>query len=458
MMQLFKQLIKTEINKKPENKKLKKQLIAFFACQEFSRKCGDWTIIPFQPVINNGFFTNNGLFMIKHICAEFLNDNSFICGGAITSLIMGKWFSDVDIFYTSEDAFEAFEKYRKFYHYETKNSITINYKCPSPNNTHLEIFCNIKIQFIKRIYKNLGQILGGFDLDACRLAMDNTGQIFTTHNGLSAIKTERNYINPNCQSTSFAYRIKKYEDKGFTPVYFGLPNKIRFLNNKSDYGSAFATPSKEHLVKHMVFGLRDNYFLYKGPKDFKDYLNPEKMLEATYYEKKDLYEVDIQPIKKILIRKMNKFYGRANHSFWGTDGISVNLGRTGIDIDVKKYMIQKINEEYEHYKNIKSVRITNPDTQASSSFQATKYANHELFKIIYYDLLDKHLLVFFLAAKHNSITFKYKTNKHCNECNAIKKHKIQLKLPKYIIYIIAKFYYQNALKKAIKNITTDRYR
>ncbi len=391
------------------------KFINYFGCQEFSRKCNNWTVIeiPSPDQIDQD---------VADIIAEFLDDNSFICGGSASDIYRNKRFNDIDIFFVASDLSNLpnLDKYRTDNYYETSSCLTI---CKN----------DIKIQFIKRIYDNLGQILGGFDLDSCRIAINNTGTFLATWNGIGAQCTLINYINPNCQSSSFNYRIKKYAVKGFTPEHIGdTNNKIfRYLNIKHDYGSVFAVVNHSHLVEFMILGARNLYFCH-GP----------------FYTKEFLLAQDYDHLHLIFNRRVNKECAKIISDIENDPKLNPFEKQQESEkykciwIENKDFHIKKIiEEEYDYYLSIKQYRITNPGSQLTASFNPTNYKLRDLYTAIGYDLLNKSMRLFLLMAKFAKFTIIQKSP------NSDKIYTIHIKIPKYIIYMVAKFYYDSKIKE-----------
>lgn len=72
----------------------------------------------------------------------------------------------------------------------------------------------VKIQIILREYVSIGQILLGFDIDACRFAWCN-GKVYGTQSGLFAVRNAINVVNLQFASETYNYRLVKYMRKGF---------------------------------------------------------------------------------------------------------------------------------------------------------------------------------------------------------------------------------------------------
>ena len=105
-----------------------------------------------------------------------------------------------------------------------------------------------KLQIIKRLYKNIPEILLGFDLSSCACAIikgsDKKLQIFGLRRWFNALQYNINIINPSRQSRSFNSRIHKYVSKGYFPYIVNAihnhPSLELFFNFRIDKLDYFA--------------------------------------------------------------------------------------------------------------------------------------------------------------------------------------------------------------------------
>ena len=123
------------------------------------------------------------------------------------------------------------------------------YKLIRNNNTlaiHLVDY-DIKIQFIFRLYKNISEILHGFDLGSSAIGYNGENVYFTTL-GKFCHEYSCNIIDTTRRSTTYEYRLNKYFDRGFNIV---LPN----LNIDKLPKSYFKYGESEICeLSHFVFG------------------------------------------------------------------------------------------------------------------------------------------------------------------------------------------------------------
>lgn len=81
-----------------------------------------------------------------------------------------------------------------------------------------------KIQFIHRVYPNIGSVLGGFDLTPCMVGFDGYNILGLEIGAWSALGCI-NIIDISRRSTSFEYRLQKYAEYCHT-IFPGLPSEV----------------------------------------------------------------------------------------------------------------------------------------------------------------------------------------------------------------------------------------
>jgi hypothetical protein len=196
------------------------------------------------------------------------NGKISLCGGALSNLILdGNNYSDWDIFFHGVSTDEAdvllLSCLKLIEEYDTtpdKNIIhNRNQRVHSVNVSY-----NMKIQFIKRIYKMKDQVLLGFDLAPSRIGYNPYDGLYATICGGMSIAMRCYPIDLTQRSTSFGYRLEKYVNKGFGILYPGVP--LNFNRN-------IVTP--DGLIKCRA----DN--VYKLSSDFKD--EKESDYDASHF-------------------------------------------------------------------------------------------------------------------------------------------------------------------------------
>jgi len=168
------------------------------------------------------------------------------CGGSITKILNGMYSSgDIDLFFYDLNTDEA-NKMRisaiefiinswlentkddpnELKYYINRNEyVTTLYVTVSNGYDDIKTHDIFKYQFIHRIYPDMSSIIGGFDLSICMVAYDGN-KIYATPLGAWSIKNSSIIIDTKRRSTSFEYRLQKYERCGFRLLFPGLPISI----------------------------------------------------------------------------------------------------------------------------------------------------------------------------------------------------------------------------------------
>ena len=130
--------------------------------------------------------------------------------------------SDVDLFLyglTEEEAVEKIKhietKIRDSILHETttirtKNAITIASQYPTRH-----------VQVVLRLYKNVSEILTGFDVDCSCVAYDGS-QVWSTPRAMAAYMSQINSIDLTRRSPSYENRLSKYSHRGFEVYWSSL--------------------------------------------------------------------------------------------------------------------------------------------------------------------------------------------------------------------------------------------
>ena len=178
------------------------------------------------------------------------------CGGAITKIINNFYDGgDIDLFFYDLDTNEA-NKIRisaiefiinrwqtdkedeMIKYYITRNEyVTTLYITYGTQFEDIKDHTISKYQFIHRIYPNLSSIIGGFDLSICMVAYD-ANNIYATPLGAWSVQNRSIIIDTKRRSTSFEYRLRKYQKYSFRLLFPGLPITIinKFIDSeKCDY-------------------------------------------------------------------------------------------------------------------------------------------------------------------------------------------------------------------------------
>lgn len=111
-----------------------------------------------------------------------------------------------------------------------------------------------KVQIILRLYRNIHEILAGFDVDSCAVAWNGSNILFTERS-LNAFRTRLNVVDMERRSPSYEYRLSKYVKRGFG-VY--VPFEFQDKYNKMYFLNRF-TKGLERLLYLVRYQRDDNY-------------------------------------------------------------------------------------------------------------------------------------------------------------------------------------------------------
>ncbi len=325
--------------------------------------------------------------------------------------------NDFDIFFTTMPQFN----YSKENVLETVGAISISSK-----NTELERYFETKdshkLQLIKRIYNSPNNIIGGFDLDPCRLFFSHSLSckarkrkedkcpVYTTVGGLYALLKLKQVININCQSKNFYYRIKKYSL--FKPIHvYSFSNYMMPICSQQEHDydyskiSPFSTLSNfQRNIKMKEDDLEKNLeYLLTGQFEFLFYRN------GVIYELSDF----LQAFQK---KKDPQVF------------FSKTLARKTPSKAFIKLGLEKIKVFYPRYANLNSTFILkNPHSQFTGSFNPTSYTASEIY-------LHPRRINFLNEFPQITIVF----------------HALKARIPKQFIYRILRDYFDDIVLKSLK--------
>lgn len=81
----------------------------------------------------------------------------------------------------------------------------------------------VKVQFVRRTFASVSEVLESFDLDFCRVALYRD-QLIATPRGHRALETMHSVMTPETWSSRFVHRAAKYASRGFAVRLPGLQN------------------------------------------------------------------------------------------------------------------------------------------------------------------------------------------------------------------------------------------
>ena len=222
-------------------------------------------ILKIEGVVICGGFVNTLIHMYKS--SNFMLDEGYNQSNRHRSVL--KLFKDVDIFFYGIDDMDVILNNVKkiieiiFSHiHNTSNGIKIY-----NSNNSISINAYINYQVIKRIYKNISQILLGFDLDSSACAIySKDSKLYISYLPRYKFSVEHrfNIINPYRQSYTYNKRLMKYSTRGYSMFIPGAIHKInKFYNIKNIF--------PWHTLQDLLFSvLRIDYqHLFRNKMNFK---------------------------------------------------------------------------------------------------------------------------------------------------------------------------------------------
>ena len=158
-----------------------------------------------------------------------------LCGGAVLSMIRDEHPRDFDLFFHCDSVQEAEDLFNECLDLFKDNEDV--YYTRSLGCFSIE-FDDLKIQFIKRVYKTKDQVLLGFDLAGCRYGWNHIDGFFTTICGGIAFALQAFPIDLTQRSFSHGRRLSKYNEK-FAILLPGYPDDVTSLETPDGffYGS-----------------------------------------------------------------------------------------------------------------------------------------------------------------------------------------------------------------------------
>jgi hypothetical protein len=187
--------------------------------------------------------------MLPYIDLSLFKGQLVLAGGSVLSNVMDTKVRDYDLFFVGCNEERAIEimnlillkmgrQIRKYI--LTENSLTLYYypgRYPIANGKREKIKATlIKFQFIFRLYKNIDEILLGFDIDCSAILYDGQ-EVWLAERCLYALKNRVNTVDNTRMSTTYEHRLIKYLKRGFDiripgfDIHNVLLDKFPFLPN-----------------------------------------------------------------------------------------------------------------------------------------------------------------------------------------------------------------------------------
>lgn len=182
-----------------------------------------------------------------------------LCGGAVISLLGGKYPKDFDLFFHSGTVDEIDEIFNECLEYlralEERRSI---YRRSQYVMDVLIPSISANIQFIKRVYQTKEQVLFGFDLAASRLGYNPKDGLFATICGAMAFSMNAFVFDGSNRSRSSSHRLHKYtENKGYAVLFPQLQTDLI-----KDDQESFKIFDNIEMIKH--YAIDNQFFIHEG--------------------------------------------------------------------------------------------------------------------------------------------------------------------------------------------------
>ncbi len=228
-------------------------------------------------------------------------DGVNICGGYILSKIRNRSRfqysnTDVDIFIVAHNVNQLNNVLRKIYDYINDTGFIIK-KYDNDHCIDLYVINNntkYHLQIIKRCYESLYQILMGFDLDSCCIALKNRN-IYYNDRFEWAYTNNANMVRPTRQSKSYNYRLNKYFRRGFIPITpFKIPrdkliSKVKLWTNDDwslNYNNIYGLFMMTNFVKWHKHQKESDYDMMKLSKNYMDEIAGQEIIDNITSDEK----------------------------------------------------------------------------------------------------------------------------------------------------------------------------
>lgn len=189
----------------------------------------------------------------------------------------------------------------------TVNFITVEH---SLNVVNVNISYNgtistVKYQLILRLYPSIDLILGGFDL-ACSMVGYDGKNIMATPMGAYCFANKRVIIDISRRSTTFAKRLAKYRNRGFTFVFPGFDKNTSFRQPKNSKDLAIAQIKEIAKKFDLEFKAYQFVYNYNGYADMPDRLSLDKAFQVKNLINFPDFTVSFDSDQKYLIPTKDK--------------------------------------------------------------------------------------------------------------------------------------------------------
>jgi hypothetical protein len=157
-------------------------------------------------------------FYIDNVDLSEFGGKVVLAGGSLVSILLCRPVNDYDLFFVGCTEEEATQIIQKIMQTLAEDAICMSV-ISTKNCWTIEVRKNgggiiKRIQFIFRLYKNIDEIMLGFDIDSCCMVYDGK-EIYMSKRCLFAFQNHVNIIDFTRMSPTYEYRLYKYSLRGF---------------------------------------------------------------------------------------------------------------------------------------------------------------------------------------------------------------------------------------------------
>lgn len=220
-----------------------------------------------------------------------------LCGGSLISILTHSYeygndpmVDDYDLFFHCESVEEADIIFNECINYINDNHVIDKYsRSQGVFTVHTE---DMKIQFVRRVYKSKDQVLLGFDMAGCRLGYNPVDGFFSTLCCGLALSMGSFPLDVTQRSISFVSRLLKYKRKGFNVLLPGIP-----YNFTGKLKTADGILDNNRYNDHNEFSFDNNNINYNQDSDYDQagyfnwYCISQERFHNVTFESKNFNEI-----------------------------------------------------------------------------------------------------------------------------------------------------------------------
>ena len=295
-------------------------------CSRWGRSREVFSKTFYAPILNDFSKLSRHHSDLIHKLFEVTNGKMSLCGGAILNHIMR---DPINIYYQNPNDYDFFFHCNNVQEADSMLKLCMEtiaeYFDNDPHKRFIRYsrsegvqtvtFNDFKLQFIRRNYQDISQVVLGFDLPCCQYGYNLIDGFFATIPGAMAFATGWFALDLTQRSLSFGHRLLKYLSRGFAVLLPGI--------NPGDIEAQLETPDGRFISvgNKLTFELLNNHHHYTNPDHNGDlpldsdyegrcklnwyYLATHKYGNVTFYTNNwpDLYDMDSKDIYDSIFRR-----------------------------------------------------------------------------------------------------------------------------------------------------------